>query len=152
MYCFAFRGVTWEPSELNNSGWQEWNRPACYFVIKWSCIPKHDSGCGFFRRFAKVFFRKFAKVLWKQWGKRRCPWKPIAHTAPLHRQGSLETVKLCFSWWNYPNMALHLHLAVSQITDTVVVSMQFERGAAAQKWTTHNPVKEKCRFAKDSRK
>jgi hypothetical protein len=47
-----------------------------------------------------------------------------AHAAPLQRQGNLET-KFVVSWWN-PNMALYLP-AVSQITHTVAVHMQFER-------------------------
>ena len=49
----------------------------------------------FFRLICKGFF---AKVPRKQWRKRRCPWKPLAHTAPLQRQvkGTWWTMKLCY--------------------------------------------------------
>jgi hypothetical protein len=54
-----------------------------------------------------------------------------AHAAPLQRQGNLET-KFVVSWWN-PNMAFYLPLAVSLITHTVAVYMQFERVSAPQR-------------------
>ena len=52
---------------------------------------------------------------------------PSSSLAPLQRQGNLSTLKFIVSWWNYPNMAFYLPLAVSQITRTVAVYIQFER-------------------------
>ena len=43
-------------------------------------------------------------------------------------------MKLCCSWWNFPNIALHLPLAASRITLTVSGCMLFEYVSAAQKW------------------
>jgi len=43
-----------------------------------------------------VFRESSAKTPEKQWRKRKCPWKPISHAAPLQRQGSLEIMKLRF--------------------------------------------------------
>ena len=113
---------------LLNCYWQAETRPKHYIVIKWSRTPNHDSLCGFFGWFAKEFCESLAKVLRKQWRKRRCPWKPVAHTAPLQRQlkGTWWTMKLCyflveFSQHGLASMALHLPLAASRIPPTVTV-------------------------------
>ena len=71
----------------------------------------------------RIVRKSFATFLRRQWRRRRCPWKPIARTAPLH--GQLKTMELpCGIIMKYPNMTLHLPLAVSQITHTVAVYMQ----------------------------
>ena len=60
------------------------------------------------------------------------------------------------SWWNYPSVALYLPLAVSDITHTAAVCMQFETKVWARlssiKVDSHNPAKEKDGVAKASQK
>ena len=76
------------------------------------------------------FTKVSQKVLRKQWWKRTCPWKPTPHGtfASSREPGNNETLwNSVVSWLSYHNMALHLHLAVSQITHTVSVYMQFSR-------------------------
>ena len=62
------------------------NRPKHYIVIKWSWTPNHDSGPGFSDcDLQRIFCESLAKLPRKR-RKRRCPWKPVAHTAPSQRQ------------------------------------------------------------------
>ena len=75
--------------------------------------------CGWF---AKDFSRKFCES----------SGKPIAHTAPSCSVTFAASREPAVSWWNYPNMGLHLHVAVCQIILTDTVYMQFERVSAAQ--------------------
>ena len=104
---------------LLNCEWQGYTRLKV-LAMKWSSTRKHDSG------FAKDFSRECSA---KAVAKEKVPIQahsPSSSPTPLQRQGNLSSWNFIVSWWNYPNMAFYLPLAVSQITRTVAVYIQFE--------------------------
>ena len=115
-------------------------------LIKWCSTPKHDSGCGFCGWFAKDFSRKFCEFPRKQWRKRRCPWKPIAHTTPSCRQGNLETMKLC-------GFLVELYIGLAPTLGCLQLPFTFSlsRHLSSKKVDNDNPAKENRGFARDLR-
>ena len=71
----------------------------------------------------------FAKVLRKQ-------WQPIAHTAPSCSVTFAASREPAVSWWNYPNMGLHLHVlfarSFSQIPFTCSLSASQQHKSPSQ--------------------
>ena len=124
MRCCTIFFYRWGENLLNCE-WQGYTRLKV-LAMKWSSTRKHDSGCGCLGWFAKDFSRVCSA---KAVAKEKVPIQahsPSSSPAPLQRQGNLSSWNFIVSWWNYPNMAFYLPLAVSQITRTVAVYIQFE--------------------------